>query len=167
MLPFTELQKRIGRKNLSTKILSELPVILQTYDLLEYEGRDILAARVQDTANQFLAEVMNELPKESQKVIFPFFCWEPAVGNISPESASKAARSVSKVYAQAAKFPVPRRPSSRRLVEMEDRPADHRLLRPDLRGKKAQANALTCLPTILSPSGRATTLSLSPKPIPD
>ena len=41
VLPFTELQKRIGRKNLSAKILSELPVILQCYDLLEYEGRDI------------------------------------------------------------------------------------------------------------------------------
>ena len=41
VLPFTELQRRIGRKNLSAKLLSELPVILQCYDLLEYEGRDI------------------------------------------------------------------------------------------------------------------------------
>ena len=29
VLPFTELQRRIGRKNLSAKILSEVPVILQ------------------------------------------------------------------------------------------------------------------------------------------
>jgi DNA ligase 1 len=39
--PFTELQRRIGRKNLSAKILSEVPVILQVYDLLEVDGRDI------------------------------------------------------------------------------------------------------------------------------
>lgn len=41
VLPFTEMQKRIGRKNLSAKILTDLPVILQCYDLLEYEGSDI------------------------------------------------------------------------------------------------------------------------------
>lgn len=41
VLPFTELQKRIGRKNLSAKILSEIPVILQAYDILEMDGRDI------------------------------------------------------------------------------------------------------------------------------
>ena len=29
VMPFTELQKRIGRKNLSAKILAEVPVILQ------------------------------------------------------------------------------------------------------------------------------------------
>lgn len=43
VLPFTELQKRIGRKNLSAKILSEVPVILQTYDLLEFGGEDLRA----------------------------------------------------------------------------------------------------------------------------
>ena len=41
VLPFTELQKRIGRKNLSAKILRDVPVILQAYDLLEFDGRDI------------------------------------------------------------------------------------------------------------------------------
>ncbi len=41
VMPFTELQKRIGRKNLTATILSGIPVILQCYDLLEYEGRDI------------------------------------------------------------------------------------------------------------------------------
>ncbi len=41
VLPFPELQRRIGRKNLSAKILSEVPVILQVYDLLEFDGKDI------------------------------------------------------------------------------------------------------------------------------
>ncbi|MDQ6786991.1 MAG: ATP-dependent DNA ligase, partial [Acidobacteriota bacterium] len=41
VMPFNELQKRIGRKNLSAKLLSEVPVILQTYDLLEFDGEDL------------------------------------------------------------------------------------------------------------------------------
>ena len=41
VLPFTELQRRIGRKNLSAKILSEVPVVLQVYDLLELDGKDL------------------------------------------------------------------------------------------------------------------------------
>ncbi len=39
--PFTELQKRIGRKNLSSKLLAEVPVIVQTYDLLEFQNKDL------------------------------------------------------------------------------------------------------------------------------
>ena len=41
VMPFTELQRRIGRKNLSAKILAEVPVVLQAYDLIELDGRDI------------------------------------------------------------------------------------------------------------------------------
>ncbi|MGD2271955.1 MAG: ATP-dependent DNA ligase [Desulfobacterales bacterium] len=40
-LNFSELQRRIGRKNISKKILKDVPVILMTYDLLEFNGRDV------------------------------------------------------------------------------------------------------------------------------
>ncbi|GAA4334558.1 ATP-dependent DNA ligase [Mucilaginibacter gynuensis] len=40
-LPFNVLQTRIGRKNLSKKILEESPVAVIAYDCLEYEGVDI------------------------------------------------------------------------------------------------------------------------------
>ena len=40
VLPFAELQRRIGRKTLSKKLLAEVPVILLCYDLLEVEGVD-------------------------------------------------------------------------------------------------------------------------------
>jgi DNA ligase 1 len=40
-LPFAQMQRRIGRKVLGHKILSEAPVVLVAYDLLEHEGRDI------------------------------------------------------------------------------------------------------------------------------
>ncbi len=38
--PFAELQRRIGRKDLGKKILAEVPVVLLTYDLLEWGGED-------------------------------------------------------------------------------------------------------------------------------
>ncbi|MDO9552851.1 ATP-dependent DNA ligase [Rhodonellum sp.] len=40
-LPFSKLQTRIGRKNLSKKILKEAPVSFITYDILESQGKDI------------------------------------------------------------------------------------------------------------------------------
>ncbi|MEL6519952.1 MAG: ATP-dependent DNA ligase [Pseudomonadota bacterium] len=39
-LPFNALQKRIGRKTVPKKLLSEAPVILRAYDLLEWQGED-------------------------------------------------------------------------------------------------------------------------------
>jgi DNA ligase-1 len=41
--PFAELQKRIGRKSLSGKLLAELPAVLVCYDLLELDGVDTRA----------------------------------------------------------------------------------------------------------------------------
>jgi len=40
-LTFNVLQTRIGRKNVTKKILESAPVVLMCYDLLEYEGKDI------------------------------------------------------------------------------------------------------------------------------
>lgn len=41
--PFAELQKRIGRKTLSARLLKDLPVVLLAYDLLEWQGQDLRA----------------------------------------------------------------------------------------------------------------------------
>lgn len=38
---FNDLQTRIGRKNISKALLEKTPVILNAYDLLEWEGEDI------------------------------------------------------------------------------------------------------------------------------
>lgn len=40
-LTFNVLQTRIGRKNITKKILQSAPVILMCYDLLEHDGKDI------------------------------------------------------------------------------------------------------------------------------
>lgn len=40
-LPFSELQRRIGRKTVSATLRSKVPVVFMAYDLLEFEGEDI------------------------------------------------------------------------------------------------------------------------------
>jgi DNA ligase-1 len=41
--PFSELQRRLGRKKLGPKLRKEVPIIFMAYDLLEREGRDLRA----------------------------------------------------------------------------------------------------------------------------
>jgi DNA ligase 1 len=77
VLPFTELQKRIGRKNLSSKILAEVPVILQCYDLLEYEGSDIRTFEFR-TRREFLEKTLAELPPVAREVFHITESIEPA-----------------------------------------------------------------------------------------
>ena len=63
--PFAALQQRIGRKNLSRKLLDETPVVLLVYDLLEWQRQDWrerplserraqLAALLAQTASEWL-----------------------------------------------------------------------------------------------------------------
>ena len=40
-LSFNELQRRIGRKTVSKKLLNEVPVVLIAYDLMEHESKDV------------------------------------------------------------------------------------------------------------------------------
>jgi DNA ligase 1 len=41
VLPFAQLQRRIGRKSITKKMLADVPVVFLTYDLLEYESKDV------------------------------------------------------------------------------------------------------------------------------
>lgn len=70
VMPFTELQKRIGRKNLSAKILAEVPVILQCYDLLEYENKDFRSFELR-TRREFLENLVGNLPDEARAIFRP------------------------------------------------------------------------------------------------
>lgn len=45
--PFGELQRRIGRKSLTKKLLREVPVVLLAYDLLEADGEDLRSLPLQ------------------------------------------------------------------------------------------------------------------------
>ena len=59
-LPFSELQKRIGRKRVPQKLIDEVPVVFQGYDIMEFgdvdirqraisERRKLLEKTIQDT----------------------------------------------------------------------------------------------------------------------
>ena len=48
ILSFNEMQKRIGRKNLSKKMLQDVPLCLMCYDLLEHLGEDMRAEKLVD-----------------------------------------------------------------------------------------------------------------------
>lgn len=41
VLPFAQLQRRINRKKVGKKLLAEVPVVFQAFDLLENDGNDI------------------------------------------------------------------------------------------------------------------------------
>ncbi|MEO7658245.1 MAG: ATP-dependent DNA ligase, partial [Pyrinomonadaceae bacterium] len=62
VLPFTELQKRIGRKNVTAKILKDIPVILQCYDILEYQGQDIRSFEFR-TRREYLEKTVTDANK--------------------------------------------------------------------------------------------------------
>ncbi|MEZ5022693.1 MAG: ATP-dependent DNA ligase [Chitinophagales bacterium] len=47
-LSFHHLQTRIGRKTVSKKLLSDVPVILMAYDILEYNGKDIRSTPIKE-----------------------------------------------------------------------------------------------------------------------
>lgn len=47
-LPFSELQKRLGRKNVSKAKLEEIPISFMAYDILEYDGIDLRMKPLQE-----------------------------------------------------------------------------------------------------------------------
>jgi DNA ligase 1 len=61
-LPFAQLQRRIGRKNVGRKILDDVPVSLIAYDLLEESGTDIRSLELRKRRER-LATVLRALPE--------------------------------------------------------------------------------------------------------
>ena len=47
-MPFSVLQRRIGRKTLSARVLAEAPVAFMAYDLLEQRGEDVRALELRE-----------------------------------------------------------------------------------------------------------------------
>jgi len=64
ILPFSVMQTRIGRKQLSKRILETAPLIMVCYDLLEFEGRDIRAYELQER-RMLLENLLAQLPNST------------------------------------------------------------------------------------------------------
>lgn len=68
VLQFQELQKRIGRKTVSKKLLSEVPVILKCYDLIEYKNQDIRSFELRKR-RELLEQTLEDIKDETAKTI--------------------------------------------------------------------------------------------------
>lgn len=81
ILSFNELQTRIGRKNLSSKILADLPIALLAYDLLEFKGEDIRDKPFSER-RKILEQLVSEIKKD--EIVFTvapirFRSWEELI----------------------------------------------------------------------------------------
>ena len=78
-LPFAQLQRRIGRKNVGRKILEDVPVALIAYDLLEQSANDIRSLSLRERRER-LTTLLRALPPE--RVILstavPISYWQAA-----------------------------------------------------------------------------------------
>ncbi|MFZ9285079.1 MAG: ATP-dependent DNA ligase [Burkholderiaceae bacterium] len=68
--PFAQLQRRIGRKTVSRKLMAELPVRFMAYDLLELAGDDLRAVP-QHARRAQLERLMSSLPPERSGLLSP------------------------------------------------------------------------------------------------
>ena len=80
LLPFNQLQTRIGRKKLSAKYLAATPIIMICFDLLEYEGTDIRSRTLED--RRMLLTTLLQLPSVNSvlqlSTVLNFKDWEEA-----------------------------------------------------------------------------------------
>lgn len=77
-LSFQQLQTRLGRKNVTKKILQTAPVILMAYDLLEWQGEDIRAQSMQARRSR-LEQLLEQHPTNGLvqlSPIVPYTEWE-------------------------------------------------------------------------------------------
>lgn len=77
-LSFQVLQTRIGRKNVTKKVLEEAPAVMMVYDLLEYKGKDIRSLSWQNRRT-LLTELLEEYPAFGQLILsetIAFESWE-------------------------------------------------------------------------------------------
>jgi DNA ligase-1 len=92
-LPFNILQTRIGRKNLTKKILEDAPVAFIAYDLLEIHGEDI-RKKPQRERRQLLEEIYKSIDPVQAFTLSPlleFKSWDDvkALHNLSRENVAE------------------------------------------------------------------------------
>ncbi len=76
-LSFNHLQKRLGRKQVSQKLMQENPVQFIAYDLLEHQGQDIRAQPLLDRRSQLLQLLESHPPSPIQiSQTLEFATWE-------------------------------------------------------------------------------------------
>ncbi len=97
-LPFNILQTRIGRKNVSKKILHDAPAVFLSYDVLEYDGHDmrstpqaerrLLLEKIVEQARQTSEPANNDFVLQLSPLV-EFTNWEQLTA-LRPESRLNA-----------------------------------------------------------------------------
>jgi DNA ligase 1 len=79
-LPFQTLQTRIGRKNVTRKQLQEAPVVFLSYDLLEWEGKDIRPLPLRER-RQLLEQVVEKINHPALRLspVITFHDWDELI----------------------------------------------------------------------------------------
>jgi DNA ligase-1 len=105
--PFADLQKRIGRKTLSAKLLAELPAVLVAYDLLEEGGVDLRAVPQRERRN-LLEALVGQVGQEQLRIspLVEADCWEQ-LAQVRTESRARGVEGMM-VKARAAQYGVGR-----------------------------------------------------------
>ncbi len=77
-LPFNILQTRIGRKNLTKKILSEAPAAFIAYDLMEYHGQDVRSSPQEERRKllETLYAATSRIDAMKLSALLPFTSWK-------------------------------------------------------------------------------------------
>lgn len=65
VMPFSEMQRRIGRKTLSKKLLTELPVKFVAFDLLEENGVDLRKLPFRERRRRLESLLADQLPNSA------------------------------------------------------------------------------------------------------
>ena len=69
-LPFAQLQRRIGRRNLTAKLKAEIPIVIVAYDLLEHGGADLRAHPLRERRARLVSLLAGASP-ESRILLSP------------------------------------------------------------------------------------------------
>ncbi|WP_313705974.1 ATP-dependent DNA ligase [Massilia sp.] len=105
--PFAELQRRIGRKTLSAKLLAELPAVLVCYDLLELDGVDLRALPQHERRALLETQVARlDLPQIRLSPLVHADSWE-ALAELRAESRARGVEGMM-VKAKSAQYGVGR-----------------------------------------------------------
>jgi DNA ligase-1 len=92
ILNFNDLQTRIGRKTVGKKLLTDVPVVIVAYDLLEWEGKDIRELPFQERRallDKLVSDANPELPLLLSETMH-FSSWEEVAQERAKSSERKS-----------------------------------------------------------------------------
>ena len=89
---FNDLQKRIGRRSVSKKLLESIPVILRAYDLLEFNGQDIRGeafSKRRKILDKLIPDINHPTLELSDLILFDDWKKLPAIREAARENKSE------------------------------------------------------------------------------